>query len=130
VWADVFVATGGFDESYPQSHDVEWSWRAQLAGHTLGFAPDAVVHYRYRTSPRGIWKQAYMSGIDSVRLYRDFRARGFKRVPVRSRLRTWLWLVARLPYLMQPAKRGLWVRRAGESAGRIAGSAQLHVWCP
>ncbi|HEX4493425.1 MAG TPA: glycosyltransferase family 2 protein [Acidimicrobiia bacterium] len=129
VWADVFATTGGFDESYPQSHDVEWSWRVQLSSHTLGFAPGAVVHYRYRTSPRGIWKQAYLTGIDSVRLYRDYRAQGLTRVPVKKRLRTWAWLVYRLPYVAQPAKRGLWMRRAGEAGGRLAGSAQFRVWC-
>jgi glycosyltransferase involved in cell wall biosynthesis len=35
VWADVYARTGGFDEDYPQAHDVEWSWRAQLAGYTM-----------------------------------------------------------------------------------------------
>ena len=131
VWADVFATTGGFDESYPQSHDVEWSWRAQLASAHLGFAPAAVVHYRYRTSTSGIWRQAYLErhrlGSPLPRLSRP---RGLTRTPIRNRLRTWLWLVARAPYLASPARRGLWTRRAGEAAGRIAGSVQLRVWCP
>jgi glycosyltransferase involved in cell wall biosynthesis len=127
VWSAVFRQTGGFDEEYPQSHDVEWSWRAQLASFTLGFAPGAVVHYRYRTSSRDVSRQAYLSGLDSARLYRDYRARGLTRMPITHALRIWGWLVARLPYLLSPARRGVWVRRAGEAAGRLSGSVRFRV---
>jgi glycosyltransferase involved in cell wall biosynthesis len=127
VWARVFAETGGFDEEYPQSHDVEWSWRAQLASFTLGFAPGAVVHYRYRASARGVYRQAYLSGLDSARLYRDYRSRGLHHPPLLRALRTWAWIVVRLPYLLTPERRGLWIRRAGESAGRLAGSIRFCV---
>lgn len=127
VWAAVFRETGGFDEQYPQSHDVEWSWRAQLASFTLGFAPGAVVHYRYRTSPRGVWRQAYLSGLDEARLYRDYRSKGLRRSPFTRTLRTWAWLLARVPYLVDPARRGIWMRRAGEAWGRVAGSVRFRV---
>jgi glycosyltransferase involved in cell wall biosynthesis len=130
VWSTVFNETGGFDEDYPQSHDVEWSWRAQLASFTLGFAPGAVVHYRYRTSPRGVSRQAYLSGLDSARLYRDYRAKGMQRAPFGSVVRVWAWLVARLPYLLSRDRRGIWIRRAGEAAGRLSGSVKFRVWCP
>jgi glycosyltransferase involved in cell wall biosynthesis len=127
VWAAVFAATGGFDEEYPQSHDVEWSWRAQLASFTLGFAPGAVVNYRYRASPRGIARQAYVSGLDSARLYRDYRSHGLRRPRLTRTLRTWAWIVVRVPYLWSPARRGIWIRRAGESAGRLVGSVRFRV---
>ena len=128
VWASVFGQTGGFDEEYPQSHDVEWSWRAQLASFTLGFAPGAVVHYRYRTSPRGVWRQAYLSGLDAARLYRDYRDKGLRRPGPARVLRTWGWIVVRAPYLGSAARRGIWMRRAGEAAGRLAGSAKFRVF--
>jgi glycosyltransferase involved in cell wall biosynthesis len=129
VWASVFAETGGFAEEYPQSHDVEWSWRAQLASFTLGYAEGAVVHYRYRTDVKGVMKQAYLSGLDAARLYRDYRGHGMRRPPLRRALRTWAWLVVRLPYLASPPKRGTWARRAGEAAGRIAGSWKFRVLC-
>jgi glycosyltransferase involved in cell wall biosynthesis len=128
VWASVFAATGGFDEDYPQSHDVEWSWRAQLASYTLGFAPGAVVHYRYRASSRGVFRQAYVSGLDAARLYRDYRSRGLSRPGFTRALRTWGFLVARLPYLRSPERRGVWIRRAGESAGRFVGSVRFRIF--
>lgn len=127
VWADVFARTGGFNEEYPQAHDVEWSWRAQLATFTLGCAPGAVVHYRYRTSARGVARQGYVVGLDLARLYRDYRRHGMPPRPLRVSLRTWAWIVVRSPYLMSAARRGIWLRRAGEAAGRLSGSLQLRV---
>jgi glycosyltransferase involved in cell wall biosynthesis len=127
VWAAVFDETGGFNEDYPQSHDVEWSWRAQLASFTLGFAEGAVVHYRYRTSARGISRQAFRSGVDASRLYSDYRSRGLKHPPLTRVLRTWAWLPSHILYLLSPLRRGIWIRRAGEAAGRAAGSIKFHV---
>jgi glycosyltransferase involved in cell wall biosynthesis len=127
VWADVFERTGGFDLEYPQSEDVEWSWRMQLASYRLGFAPDAVVHYRYRTALRGVVRQGYALGIASVRLYRDFARHGYRRPPITRGLRIWGWLVLRLPYLARRRTRGTWLRRAAEAAGRVAGSARYRI---
>ena len=127
VWADVYRRTGGFDEGYPQAHDVEWSWRAQLSGCTLGFAESAVVHYRYRTTIRGVARQAYLSGLDSARLYRDYRSQGMKRPRLLRSMRVWVWLVSRSPYLASRSQRGIWVRRAGEAWGRARGSARFRV---
>jgi glycosyltransferase involved in cell wall biosynthesis len=127
VWASVFGRTGGFNEEYTHSEDLEWSWRAQLSSFTLGFAPGAVVHYRYRDSPRGVWRQAYLGGIGSVRLYRDYRSKGQRRSGIGRVLRSWAWIVARLPYLASPARRGIWLRRAGEASGRLVGSARFRV---
>ena len=46
VWASVFRALGGFDERAIIGEDVEFSWRAQLAGHELVFSKEALVHER------------------------------------------------------------------------------------
>jgi glycosyltransferase involved in cell wall biosynthesis len=127
VWAEVYQRTNGFNEAYPQAHDVEWSWRAQLEGCTLGFAENAIVHYRYRSTIRGVARQAYLSGLDSARLYRDYRSRGMKRPRLLRSMRVWLWLVARSPYLASRSQRGIWVRRAGEAWGRLRGSARFRV---
>jgi GT2 family glycosyltransferase len=130
VWADVFRAVGGFDETYRASEDVDFSWRAQLAGFTLGFAPDAVVHYRYREDPRGVARQAYLSGISYTRLYHDYRDRGMPLPPPARAARRWAWLVVRSPYLLSPGRRGVWIRRAGETAGRVRGSFRYRVVAP
>jgi len=129
VWKRVFDATGGFDERFAQCEDVEWSWRAQLAGFELGFAPEAVVQYRYRASARDIARQGYGRGVSFVRLYKSYRSEGVV-TPRRGRaLRRWAWIVVRSPYLFSMTRRGTWLRRASESAGRLVGSVRFRVIC-
>lgn len=129
VWADVFRAVGGFDPAFPQAHDVEWSWRAQLAGFRLGFAPGALVHYRYRTRPGAILRQAYRTGFDAVRLQRRFAAAGLEPPPLSRLLRRWAWVVARTYLLASPRRRGLWLRRFGEASGHLIASVRLRTFC-
>jgi glycosyltransferase involved in cell wall biosynthesis len=130
VWAAAFEATGGFDEHYSASEDVEWSWRAQLASFSLGFAPDAVVHYRYRTQSRAIAQQAFSRGYDEARLYRDYRSRGLKRPSLLPALRVWGWTVLRMPYLLSTSTRSIWLRRSAEALGRLVGSFRFGVVAP
>lgn len=130
IWAEVYRSLGGLRLSYPQAHDVEFCWRAQLAGHDLGFAADAVVHYRYRTTVRGIVRQSYLSALDAVQLHRDYRAAGAPGVPWRRAVRTWAWVLVRLPMVRQPDSRRVWVRRATMACGHLIGSVRYRVWYP
>ena len=46
---DVFLAQGGFDESYFIYHeDIDLSWRLRLEGHQLALAPSSIVYHKYR----------------------------------------------------------------------------------
>jgi glycosyltransferase involved in cell wall biosynthesis len=128
VWADVLTALGGFNEAYPEEQDVELSWRAQLSSLRLGFAPDAVVHCRYRTRWADNALHAYRIGYQQPHLYRDFRVHGL------PRSRPWRFpllvgsLLTRAPAVaMTPARRNGWVRRAFEQLGRLAGCARYRV---
>jgi glycosyltransferase involved in cell wall biosynthesis len=127
VWSDVFANVGGFREDYRASEDIEWSWRAQLQSYTLGFAPGAVVHYRYRAGAKPIARQAFAAGMSTVLLYRDYREHGLRHAALPEVLRRWLWLILRSPYILTPLRRGLWVRRAAEAAGRITGSVRFRI---
>ena len=146
IWADVLRELGGWSSDYEDGgEDVELSWRAQLAGYRLGFAPDAVVRYRYRSGLRETARQAYGIGVNCERLLRDF---GFLRdgddleqdnstlrqssdadgsVMGRALGRT-IWLATRLPYLAGSRRlRGRWVSAAAEYAGRLSGAARYRV---
>jgi glycosyltransferase involved in cell wall biosynthesis len=127
VWADVYDALGGLRPAYVQAHDVEFSWRAQLAGFDLGFAPRAVVHYRYRSTTRGIAKQAYWSAFDAVQLVRDYRRAGVPRPSLGRVVRLYPWLLARWPLVLDPAQRGTWVRRAADAWGHLVASVRFRV---
>src|SRR5262249_18296557 len=127
VRANVFEKVGGVRPEYRASEDIDWSWRAQLQSYTLGLAPEAVVHYRYREAPRAIARQGFAAGVSSARLYRDYRDQGLRHAPTGHVVRRWLWLVLRAPYILSPLRRGLWVRRAAEAAGRMTGSVRFRV---
>lgn len=52
-----FEAIGGWDENLAAGEDADLSWRAQLAGSSIAWAPNAVVHYRLRASLPETWRQ-------------------------------------------------------------------------
>ena len=49
----VFGELGGFAD-VPFAEDVDFCWRAQLAGKRICSVPEALVHYRYRSTLRAI----------------------------------------------------------------------------
>ena len=60
IRAEALRAIGGWDEAFAGGpDDVDFSWRAQIHGLTLGFEPKAVVHYRLRTSAWAVARQTY-----------------------------------------------------------------------
>jgi GT2 family glycosyltransferase len=65
---------GGFDESMQALFDVDLSIRAWEQGIALRFVPEAVVHYGYRDTWRGIFDQARSYGRANVFLQRKHRA--------------------------------------------------------
>jgi glycosyltransferase involved in cell wall biosynthesis len=128
----VYDAIGGFDESYRGGGDeVDFAWRAQLAGYRLDHAPDAIVHYATRRSAAADVKQFYHYGKGHVRLYRQFATFGMPPSSMATALRWWWWLLSRLPLAATSTRRReTWVRRLGLSSGRLVGSAQLRTWYP
>ncbi len=130
IMRDDFLRLGGFREDYPKSHDVEFSWRAQLAGMEIVHIDAARLHYRYRATVRGVFRQAVRSGRASAQLFADFRQHGLARSSVRAALRNWVWLVVRAPLVTNRASRGVWIRRLGEAVGRLLGSFRYRVWYP
>lgn len=121
VWRDVFVALGDFDEAYICGNDdVEFSFRAQLAGYEVGYAPDAVVAYRHREGGRQLFRQFRSYGRSEPLLYRRYGPHGMPPTPAGQVLRRWARLVVTLPMLFGTAEeRGDWLVRAGFSLGRL-----------
>jgi glycosyltransferase involved in cell wall biosynthesis len=128
VKADIYREVGGFDETYAGGGDeVDFFWRVQLAGHALGWVPDAVVAYRHRVGARDNAKQAYRYGIAKVRLYADYRERGAHRDTPTETARAVAGLVRRLPDLGHPDRRLAYVIRAAGLAGQVRGSMRFRV---
>ena len=128
VRRDTFISLGGWDEGLPYCEDVDFSWRAQLRGLTLSFAPEAVIHYRLRGSPFELFTQMRRYKAAEVLLYLRYRAAGATRSGVREALGRFWWIVSRSPYVaLNRERRMLWWSIAGTIAGRAQGSVQHRV---
>jgi glycosyltransferase involved in cell wall biosynthesis len=141
IWAKVLRDLGGWSGNYEAGgEDVELSWRAQVAGYRLGFAPDAVVRVRYRTGLRPTARRGWVVGLTAERLLRDFAFLRDLPTDVAAHavdrgdgalgraLGRGLWLAARLHYLLGPRRRrGQWVSVAAEYGGRLRGALSYRV---
>lgn len=118
VWAEL----SGFDEDFTSgAEEVDFFWRLQLAGHTLGFAPNAVVAYRHRADLRGTLRQAFKYGGASCQLVAAHRLVVPRESPL-AIAAAWLKLLIRLPLLAVPTRRPHFMRRVAHKAGQVRGS--------
>ncbi len=124
VWRDAFDEIGNFDEAYTCGNDdVEFSFRAQLAGFRLGYAPGAVVSYRHRETGRELFNQFRTYGRSEPLLYRRYASQGMPPTPLPQVLRRWARIVVTAPAVLgSPQRRGMWLLRAGFSLGRLEGA--------
>jgi GT2 family glycosyltransferase len=121
VWRDVLLRLGGFDERFPIGwDDADFSFRAQLHGFSVGFAPRAVVAYRHRPTAAATFRQFRAYGRAEPLLYRRFRHSGMPRQDIAAVARRWASLAC-------PPPIDRWVYRAGYSLGRAEGSARWRV---
>jgi len=128
VSAADFARIGGWDESLRYGEDVDLSWRAQLAGLTLRFAPGAVVHYRYRDSIGDTMRQVRRHAVSEVELFRRFRRSGARRHSVRETTRRYGGLLLHSPWLLGGrGPRARWCVTAASTMGWVEGSVRHRV---
>ncbi len=120
-WASVYRDLGGMDNRFRASQDVEFSWRAQLAGYTLGFSDEPVVAYRLRAELRPMLRQSFRLGFGFSKLRGIYRPQGCPALKVRRIASWWMALLLRNPLLptsLTGMSRGHWLRafviRVGE----------------
>ncbi len=131
LWRRVFDAIGGWDEQLVGGgDDIDFCWRAQLAGFNLMFAPKAVVHYRLRDNVSATMKQVADYSAANALLLKRYRAAGARPTAMPNLLREVNWLLTRAPYLflLNSWRRGRWLVRLAFLWGRIRGSARHRIW--
>jgi GT2 family glycosyltransferase len=131
AWRTVVDQLGGWCEDYVAgADDVEFSWRAQLAGYSLHLTDAAIVNYRMRREMRSRFRQSLNYERMNSLLFRNFRDRG---VP-RRRLgvgRQIAFVLTRLPYLVLGRRRRLILAgAAGKVVGRIQGAIRYGQGFP
>lgn len=120
VQRGVFESLGGFDTSYLRGQDAEFSLRLHERAVATGFARDAIVHYRMRSSVQEIYDQAKGWGEAQVGL-RAALAETQATPNRHSTFRSWMWLVSRVPMLCFPTGRARWAYVAGTRVGTARG---------
>lgn len=121
---------GGFDESMMVLEDTDYCFRLGLAGETLTFVPDAVVHVRYKDTLWGIYKQAFLWGKGNVRLYNRYRRLGMPQYDWKTGLRTWRWILKQPLGIRNRVDFGRWLWHFGWRMGRLAGCYKYTVFAP
>ncbi|MDV8022016.1 glycosyltransferase [Rhodococcus sp. IEGM 1330] len=128
LWRQAFEKVGDFDEDLVGgAEDVDYSWRIQQAGLTLGHAADALVAYRIRTTVRRSFDQGRAYGHTSYQLSTKHRASGcphpssFVRIPVHAVSIIYLATVRNpwLPRILRPMPVGLWAHYIGIHYGAL-----------
>ena len=121
VQRSAFENLGGFDEARVIGEDVDFCWRAQLAGHELRFVDDAFVAYRERSTLWTAMRRQFRFGRAAPGLYRDFSRLGAPQPSFRWVASDLVITVLRLPRaFVQHDLRG-WLKRASGSFGRLVG---------
>jgi glycosyltransferase involved in cell wall biosynthesis len=115
---------GGMSEDYQAAQDIDFSLRAWLAGIDIAGLPDAVVHYRYRDTPRALWRQGFTYGRHRPRIARLLKEHGKPTPPALAGWKSWLLLLTRLPTLVTPSGRAIWMWIAGNRVGQVVGSVR------
>ena len=116
----VLEQTGGFDETYLIGCDIEMAIRLWRADVTLMWSPEALVHYRLRSTPRAVYRQARAYGRSRLR----FDALVPELEPTHGatkQLRRLAWLMRHLPDLRSLEGRFKWSWVSGQVVGEVEG---------
>jgi glycosyltransferase involved in cell wall biosynthesis len=120
----VWATTGGFDAQFSGGCDeTDFCLRAQDAGYTIGFAADAIVHYRLRAELELLAKQHFGYGRGEERLLAKRTGLGLTDGGLRTRWRFFATeggrhLAASPAMLVQRTERRRWLERSAFLTGR------------
>jgi glycosyltransferase involved in cell wall biosynthesis len=127
VRAEVWDRIGPLNEGYFPVADIEFSMRCWRNGIQIVGLPDAVVHYRYRSSVRDLWRQGWKYGAGRPRIARELRDAGERRPPRFSGWKSWIVVVFTAPRVVTAHGRAQWVWVAANRLGQLAGSVKWRV---
>jgi GT2 family glycosyltransferase len=122
----LFDAVGGFDPDVVANEDADLSLRVFRAGIAVHFAPDALVHYRYRAGARELFRQGFTYGTYRPLVARRARAEGFT-VPRFAGWKSWATLVRWLVRLRSAEGRASWMWVAGVRLGLLRGCLRYRT---
>ena len=118
----LFEKIGDFDEALPYLHDTDLCIRAQLAGAKIHFVPDAVLHFRNRSTLGGHYRQAMNYAEYNAILAKRYWPSNADRSPFWKRyVKDWLNLMRMARTVRHPGYRFQFVWCLGRQIGRAKG---------
>lgn len=129
VRTEVWQVLGGWREDLAIcGDDIDFSWRAQLASYRLGYAPKAVVRYRYRDNATATARQFYNYGRAQPGRYKEYREFGVPPNDWKWAIREWTRIgLHSVDLLRSDERKGIWMRRMAYRWGRLIGSLREGV---
>jgi glycosyltransferase involved in cell wall biosynthesis len=129
VHRDVWAALEGFDEELVACEDIDFGWRAQLAGYVLVTRPEAFVYYFVSPHASAQYRKWRRDGMFQPALYARFRRHGQPRQRVTGAVGRWLRLIGTCYQLCigNEEQRRAWCREAGRRVGRLIGSIRFRA---
>lgn len=118
VSRELFMRLGGFDDAFPALADIDFSWRAQIAGERIGVA-DTVVAISLRATHRARLRRGLFQSRDIVALRDKFAAYGVDPVDRRSHLRGWVGVAVAARRFRDPTGRSETVWNLGWQLGEF-----------
>lgn len=129
---EVLDEVGGFDEEFVGGQEeVDFCWRAQMAGFRLGLVRDARFSYVPRDSARAVFRQFRRYGVTYIQLFVKHRDRGIEGSTARAELRS-LRGLPRAVWRTLRYSENRWEnsQRLGWYLGRWQGQLRYRVWGP
>jgi glycosyltransferase involved in cell wall biosynthesis len=128
----IHESIGGFDESMFLLEDTDYCWRIQLKGIEIHFVPDALIHVRFKTTLKGIYKQAYRWGEYNVKIYKRYLPFGMPKLSWKQGISSWESLIKSfIKNAFKIRDKGdiaMWSWQFGWRIGRLKGSIKYGVF--
>ena len=116
----------GYDEQFDGLEDIEFSVRAAGAGYRPALVSGARVAYRFRSGLRATWRQGIYYGRGRPRIAQQADHHGLGGPGRFDGLKSWAWLVTRVPTLATRAGRHAWVFTLAVRCGVLRGAIKTR----
>lgn len=116
----------GYDEDFDGLEDIEFSVRAAGAGYIPTLVPEARVAYRFRSGLRATWRQGIYYGRGRPWISEQAERLGLAGPGRFDGLKSWAWLLARLPTVATRAGRHAWLFTLGVRCGVVRGAVKAR----
>ncbi len=127
IHRSVFDSVGAYNEDIFGAEDLEYALRALQHGVDVTVAEDAIIQYRYRSTPNALYRQGLNYGTYRPLVAKWMVEAGLKRPPRLAGWKSWIVLWLSLPTIITAHGRARWAWIAGNRFGHLRGSIRYRT---